>query len=274
MEEIFELFKKTKKMKKEKIFNLLVIGFLIFANALCAKNKETILIEAESFTEKGGWVIDQQFINEMGSPYLMAHGMGRPVVNAKTTVNVTQKGKYKVFIRTKNWAAKWSKLEAPGRYNLIVNGKKIKQTFGVSSDDWDWIDGGEINVTSTEVKLELEDLTGFNGRCDAIILTQDKNFVPANDLKELTNWRAKKLNLGTPQTKEFDFVVIGGGMGGITAAISAARLGSKVALVQNRPVLGGNNSSEVRVHMGAMIKVEPWPNLGNVVNEISPKKRW
>lgn len=44
-----------------------------------------------------------------------------------------------------------------------------------------------------------------------------------------------------------DVTVIGGGLAGICAAIAAARLGSKVALVNNRPVLGGNSSSEVRV---------------------------
>ena len=59
-------------------------------------------------------------------------------------------------------------------------------------------------------------------------------------------------------------------MSGTCAAISAARLGVKVALVQNRPVLGGNNSSEVRVHLGARINLEPYPALGNLVNEIGP----
>ncbi len=44
-----------------------------------------------------------------------------------------------------------------------------------------------------------------------------------------------------------DVTVIGGGLAGVCAAIAAARLGSKVALIQNRPVLGGNSSSEVRV---------------------------
>ncbi|MFD1954964.1 FAD-dependent oxidoreductase [Paenibacillus thailandensis] len=44
-----------------------------------------------------------------------------------------------------------------------------------------------------------------------------------------------------------DATVIGGGLAGVCAAVAAARLGSTVALVQNRPVLGGNSSSEVRV---------------------------
>ncbi|MEV4261047.1 FAD-dependent oxidoreductase [Kribbella sp. NPDC049584] len=44
-----------------------------------------------------------------------------------------------------------------------------------------------------------------------------------------------------------DLTVVGGGLAGICAAVGAARQGSTVALVQNRPVLGGNSSSEVRV---------------------------
>lgn len=44
-----------------------------------------------------------------------------------------------------------------------------------------------------------------------------------------------------------DFCVIGGGMAGLCAAISAARHGAKVALMQDRPVLGGNASSEIRM---------------------------
>ncbi|WP_412163918.1 FAD-dependent oxidoreductase [Curtobacterium flaccumfaciens] len=44
-----------------------------------------------------------------------------------------------------------------------------------------------------------------------------------------------------------DVVVVGGGLAGVCAAVAAARLGSSVALVTNRPVLGGNSSSEIRV---------------------------
>src|SRR5688572_26308090 len=44
-----------------------------------------------------------------------------------------------------------------------------------------------------------------------------------------------------------DITVVGGGLAGVCAAVAAARLGQKVSLVQNRPVLGGNSSSEVRV---------------------------
>ena len=49
------------------------------------------------------------------------------------------------------------------------------------------------------------------------------------------------------ETHQVDFCVIGGGLAGMCAAISAARHGVKVALIQDRPVLGGNASSECRV---------------------------
>ena len=49
------------------------------------------------------------------------------------------------------------------------------------------------------------------------------------------------------ETIRTDITVVGGGLAGLCAAIAAARQGRRVALVQNRPVLGGNSSSEVRV---------------------------
>lgn len=53
----------------------------------------------------------------------------------------------------------------------------------------------------------------------------------------------------THQTIEADVVVVGGGMAGVCAAIAAARNGASVALVQDRHVLGGNASSEIRMHV-------------------------
>ena len=71
---------------------------------------------------------------------------------------------------------------------------------------------------------------------------------------------------------DVDFLVAGGGMAGVCAAISAARSGVKVALVQDRPVLGGNASSEIRLwtlgatsHMGNNNR---WAREGGILNEI------
>lgn len=74
----------------------------------------------------------------------------------------------------------------------------------------------------------------------------------------------KWLHLGTGKTGipnrnkevDYDVVVLGGGAAGICAAVSAARQGAKVVLVQDRPVLGGNASSEMRVHLNGVNRLK------------------
>ena len=68
-------------MKKILFTNILFL-FASFSSLPAAN----LFIEAESFTKKGGWVVDQQFMDLMGSSYLMAHGMGEPVEDAQTEV--------------------------------------------------------------------------------------------------------------------------------------------------------------------------------------------
>ncbi|MCK5118482.1 MAG: FAD-dependent oxidoreductase [Candidatus Latescibacteria bacterium] len=59
----------------------------------------------------------------------------------------------------------------------------------------------------------------------------------------------------------FDFCVVGGGMAGLCAAIAAARKGSRVALVHDRPVFGGNASSEIRMHVCGADRSNQIPNM-------------
>lgn len=254
-----------------KIFFTLLLTILFLT---VQAQKDGVLVEAESFANKGGWVVDQQFMDRMGSPFLMAHGMGVPVKNADTQIRFPEKGQYRMYVRTRNWAARWNKKDAPGKFQVLINHKPVAPVFGTESSEWSWQDGGIVDIRKTKLTLSLKDLTGFNGRCDAILFTSDLNYTPPADLQSLADLR-KKINPSTAQINnggDYDFVVIGGGMAGTCAAISAARLGLKVALVQDRPVLGGNNSSEVRVHLGGRINLEPYPNLGNLVNEIGPSK--
>ncbi len=69
-----------------------------------------------------------------------------------------------------------------------------------------------------------------------------------------------------------DLVVVGGGLSGTCAAIAAARNGLKVTLVQDRPVLGGNASSEVRLWiLGATShggNNNRWAREGGIINEL------
>lgn len=52
---------------------------------------DNIFIEAESFDNKGGWVLDNQSMKQMGSSYLLAHGLGIPVKNASTKFQIENK---------------------------------------------------------------------------------------------------------------------------------------------------------------------------------------
>ena len=60
---------------------------------------------------------------------------------------------------------------------------------------------------------------------------------------------------------EVDFCVIGGGMAGFAAALAAARHGARVILMQDRPVLGGNASSECRVHITGADRAGSIPHM-------------
>ena len=239
-----------------------------------ASAADRVLVEAESFSNHGGWKLDTQFIDNMGSPYLLAHGLGRPVKDASTTVKFPSTGTYRVFVRTLDWVAKWNAEGQPGRFQIVVNGSPLKTTFGTESAEWFWQDGGSVEITQNKVEVTIHDVTGFDGRCDAILFTKDTT-PPPNDSTILPGWRRELLGLDEAPTEKgpYDLVVIGGGYSGMGSAISAARMGCKVALVQNRPVLGGNGSSEVRVWPEGHTRQEPFPRIGEIVEEICPPRR-
>lgn len=225
------------------VFTLLTLIVLCVS---CQQNDNSLLIETESFGDKGGWVVDPQFIEQMGSPYLLAHGLGEPVDNAKTTFQLPATGEYHVWVRTMNWAeGDW---DAPGRFKLIVNSEELETIYG-TEPGWQWQYGGEVTIDKKESTLELKDLTGFEGRCDAIYFSQNKQ-TPPNSLDQLSSWRKEQLmESSTPkEIKEYDIVIVGGGIAGCAAAIASAEQGLDVALIHDRPVLGGNASAEVRVH--------------------------
>ena len=233
---------------------------IILLITVCPLKADNILIEAESFDKKGGWVLDNQSMGQMGSPYLLAHGLGVPVENASTVIQVRKAGKYRVWVRTRDWVKQWNKTGSPGRFEVLLNGKALDATFGTEKASWHWQDGGTIMLKVGDNRLELQDLTGFDGRCDAIFLSSELDLFPPDEGKLLAVFRREMLGLPVEPEDggEYDLVVIGGGIAGCCAALSAARLGCKVALIQNRPVLGGNNSSEVRVGLSGLIAQQPW----------------
>ena len=142
-----------------------------------------LFIESESFREKGGWALDQQFMDQMGSPYLLAHGMGRPVEDAQTTIDVPDEGIYYIFVRTFNWTSPWFSGKGPGKFYLKINGKRTtKDALGCQGSCWEWQSAGKTMLKKGQATLALCDLTGFDGRCDAIYLTNDPEDIPPSEV--------------------------------------------------------------------------------------------
>ena len=207
-----------------------------------------IEVYPQSF-KAGGWDTDVQFMDVMGSPYLLAHGLGSPVPDAVAAVRVPSSGKWRVWVRTRKW------VEGAGTFSVLVNGTALPHVFGRGDSTWSWEDGGEVLLSAGETEIRLRDLDGFDGRCAGIVLATGGDR-PSGALNVLDR---------KPEvSRSFDFVVVGGGLPGCCAAVAAARRGLNVALVQDRPVPGGNASGEVRVWSGGEMRYQ-------LVNEIRGK---
>ena len=241
----------------------------------CTTPEKDIFIEAESMSNRGGWVIDQQSMMQMGSPYLMAHGMGRIVEDASTEITLDEAGRYRLWVRTRDWTRRWGKEESAGQFRVLINERPTKKIFGTEQAEWHWQDGGIVKLSKGVNRISLHDLTGFNGRCDAIYLAADKRATPPAEDEALEAFRkAQGATAEIEDGGEYDLVVVGGGIAGCCTAVSAARLGCKVALIHNRPVLGGNNSSEVRVGLSGLIMQQPYPKLGLLLDELGSVGHW
>lgn len=262
--------------EKKKEINMKKIWLSLWIVLACISgvNAADLWVEAESFAHKGGWKVDQQFMDLMGSPYLIAHGMGVPVEDAWTEVTFPEKGEYYVYVRTYNWTSPWKEGEGPGKFTLSVGGKKLVSPLGCEGSAWMWQVAGKLSVKNVNTVIKLHDLTGFDGRCDAIYFTTEQGAVPPTEVKALEAFRRKALDLPdvAPDAGDFDLVVVGAGIAGMSAAVSAARLGCKVALVNDRPIVGGNNSSDIRVHLGGRIEQGPYKELGGLQKEFGPEK--
>ena len=241
----------------------------------------SVLLLATRFSDRGDWTVEQQFMLQMGSSYLLAHGIGTPLPrDARTSFQILEEGEYTLYVRTKNWTKYWSDGPTPGIFQVLVDGRPDGETFGTGKSAstgkvgpcWVWQKGGTYSLRKGSHEISLHDLTGFDGRCDAILLTKAGE-APGDSIEEYRALRKAVLGEEIPEEKgHFDFVVVGGGISGICAALAAARLGLKVALIQDRYILGGNNSSEVRVGLGGRINVDPYPSLGYLINEIGPER--
>ncbi|MGJ8724923.1 MAG: FAD-dependent oxidoreductase [Roseibacillus sp.] len=248
-------------LKRKEFLGCLLLGWSQLSG-------EQILVEAESFDSRGDWKLDTQFIELMGSPYLLAHGMGTPVGGAETQFTVKEGGEYQVWVRTIDWSEHLGRAGGAGRFSLQVDGKELGGELGAGESDWSWEAVGSATLEAGERKMSVKDLSGFNGRFDAVFLSNEEGVVPEDDSAILPEWRRELLGLSETPIEEdgYDLVVVGGGYGGMGTAISAARNGCKVALIESRAVLGGNGSSEVRVWAMGELPPSEYP-LADIIRE-------
>jgi hypothetical protein len=250
-----------------KIRSLLSGLVLMLAAAVCPA-ADVIWCEAELFREQGGWLNDSQFVDQMGSPFLMAYGLEGPVKDAVTTVDVAAAGKYRLWVRSRDWLPEYS----PGRFQVVLAGKPVTHVFGQSkAKGWVWEDGGVQQLTKGRMELRLHDLTGHYGRCDAVVLVNDLGYRPPDQVAKLESERIARggVSRQVKRLPDYDTVVVGGGLAGTFAAVASARMGCRTALVQDRPVLGGNGSTEVLVRPEGDTTREPLdPGEGGVIEEV------
>ncbi|MCP4858102.1 MAG: FAD-dependent oxidoreductase [Fuerstiella sp.] len=229
--------------------------------------------EAESLSEVGGWSNDSQHVDIMGSPYLLATGVGRPVADAIGKVTVTETSTYRLWVRCRDWYPSHS----PGRFSVSIGGRKSSTSFGkADADAWQWIDGGDFELVAGDTEVRVIDRSGWWGRCDTIVLATG-DFTPANEPDALAAQRLRYAGVSSKvkDVGPFDVVVVGAGSSGLGAAIAAARNGIRVAFVQDRPVLGGNSSSEIMVPpMGLIGKGEDRINVTGIAEELYPPQGW
>lgn len=228
----------------------------------------TLWIDALEFEDYGGFTAETQFVQEMGQGYLFACQVpGIPVDDASTRFSVPEKRHYRIWVRTKNWY----KTASPGRLKVLIDGEYLpRELGGLPTELWCWEAAGDAVLEPGEHTVTVQDTTGYFGRFAAVIVTDDMDFTPEQELHRLWKERAaiRGESAAPKDGGEYDVIVAGGGPAGVPAAIAAARKGMKTLILHSRPGLGGNASDEGTVGFDGAYSAHPNMREGGIAEEI------
>ena len=127
-----------------------------------------IFIEAETFDDLGGWTVETQCREAMGSFWIFAHGIGRPVADAATDIHLPHNGKWHFFVRTRDWSAVWQNGTPAGRFQLLIDKKAFAAELGTNGPEWAW----QMAGSGEFVRQKLQNTRLGKGRLsDAFVTT-------------------------------------------------------------------------------------------------------
>ena len=189
-----------------------------------------VLVEAERFAEPGGWVVDQQFMDQMGSPYLLAHGLGEPVATPSTHGRVPR-GR-QVPRLGPHQAIGWRRGRRRARRadsRCSSTASRSRRPSAPKGAEWHWQDGGTVEHRRrgrSSGAARSDRLRGALRRDP--VLRAIREFTPPNDVRR---WPPSAGRLPRPagtarrRRASSTWWSSGGGIAGTCAALSAARLG-------------------------------------------------
>ncbi len=152
--------------------------------------KETVFLTTKSFTDVGTWTITgiDGTLTTQGLQGTTPGGVGATEedADASNTVpaiapfNLTKSGTYNVWVRARDYAT-----NKPGSrfFQIGFNGNPmLEQKFGAhGAEGFQWVCAGTINLPEGANSLYLYDTSGFYARCDSIVITEDLDYVPAEN---------------------------------------------------------------------------------------------
>lgn len=121
--------------------NIFLLSTFLFSLTSFAQRVD---IHPQAFNP-GGWKVDVQFMDVMGSPYLLAHGNGIRCLDAKAVANIPEAGEWRIYVRSRSW------VDGAGAFKIKVKAKLSDNDVTRFYD----FDGNEITVNTGKTYIAL-----------------------------------------------------------------------------------------------------------------------